>query len=35
MPSETWLREAESVYLKGLDVVVKERNERAGGGVAT
>jgi exonuclease III len=32
--SETWLDEPESVYLKGFDVVRKERNERAGGGVA-
>jgi hypothetical protein len=34
MLSETWLGEAESVYLKGFDVVTKERNEKAGGGVA-
>jgi hypothetical protein len=32
--SETWLDEAESVYLTGFDVVRKDRNERAGGGVA-
>jgi hypothetical protein len=32
--SETWLDEAESVYLRGFDVVRKGRNETAGGGVA-
>jgi hypothetical protein len=31
--SETWFGKAESVYLKGFDVVRKVRNERAGGGV--
>jgi exonuclease III len=31
--SETQLDEAESVYLKGFDVVRKGRNKRAGGGV--
>jgi exonuclease III len=29
--SETWLDEAENVYLTGFDVVRKDRNERAGG----
>jgi exonuclease III len=32
--SETWLDEAESVYLKGFDVVRKDTNERAGDGIA-
>jgi hypothetical protein len=32
--SETWLDEGENVYLKGFDVVRKETNENAGGGVA-
>jgi hypothetical protein len=31
---ETWLDEAEIVYLKWFDVVRKEKKERAGGGVA-
>jgi hypothetical protein len=31
--SETWLDEAESVYLRGFDVVRNERNERASGEV--
>jgi hypothetical protein len=31
MLSETWLDEAENAYLKGFDVVRKERIERAGG----
>jgi hypothetical protein len=34
MLSETWLDEAEHVYVKGFDVVRKERNEKTGGGVA-
>jgi hypothetical protein len=34
MLSETWLGEAESVNLKGFHVVRKERDKRAGGGVA-
>jgi exonuclease III len=29
--SETWLDEAENVYLTGFDVVRKDRNERSGG----
>jgi hypothetical protein len=32
--SETWLDEAEIVYLKEFDVARKGRNERADGGVA-
>jgi hypothetical protein len=32
--SETWLEEADSLYLKVFDVVRKERNERADVGVA-
>jgi hypothetical protein len=33
MLSEIWLGGAESVYLNWFDVVRKERNEMAGGGV--